>query len=284
MKKILLFTALMSSSVSLKSQTAGVNLSSYTDVNPDYLLKYTAAPYTHQTYSINMVIDPQPDIQFIAHGAVSSGGSSTYINLTSLNTNVYIAFGRWDSVFVPGGPSWNVTKIAKPFNIGDPLTASNIVWDNTTLYLTDQSGAQGGVKNVTDWIGGDKYIGIKYLSGNNTTYGWIRVNCVSQDSCFVKDFSSGSATTGLFNMQSQQAFSYPNPVADYLYVVSGGAVIQESINLYLFDRLGRKITPPFFVHGNQIQIDLRGLSEGCYVLKYSLDEITRSQRIIISNR
>src|SRR6476620_2188715 len=96
--------------------------------------------------------------------------------------------GRLDSVYAPGSSSWVVTKIAKPLSAGDQVNAGAAMWDNSMLYLTDHSGHNGGNKNVNDWVAGDKYLALKYQSGATITYGWLRVQCPSEDSCYVKDF------------------------------------------------------------------------------------------------
>jgi hypothetical protein len=284
MKKLLLFAFLLGSFKVLKSQSAGTPLSGYTDINPDTLLNYVATPFTNETYSVNMVGDATMDVGFTARGAVSSGGSSAYINITSLNPNVYIAFGRWDSVFVPGSSSWNVTKVAKPLSMGDQLTAGNISWDNSVLYLTDHSGSGGGNKNVNDWIGGDKYIGVKYMNGSAATYGWIRVSCISEDSCYVKDFSAGSVASGIRGNQGNIFYIYPNPVITTLYVYPASGSLNDKIDLRLYDLLGKNIDVPYNVKNNHIEISFENMVQGYYLLQYTIGDTTHSQRIIKSNK
>ena len=190
MKKLLL-PILLGSYFNVNSQVynAGTAFSVYNDINPDTLINYSF-PYTNETYGISVFGNSSNDIELTAHGAASSGGSDAYIKVTSLNPNVYVLFGRWDSVQYMSAPyNWNVTKVAKPLNQNDPINTNGAIWKNDTLYLTDHSGHSGGNKNVNDWIGGNKYLGIKYQNGSIIKYGWIRLQCTAEDSCYVKDFS-----------------------------------------------------------------------------------------------
>jgi hypothetical protein len=190
MKKLLL-PILLGSYFNVNSQVynAGTNFSMYQDIIPDTLLNYSF-PYSNETYGIKLFGNSSNDIELTAHGAASSGGSDAYIRVTSLNPNVYILFGRLDSVQFMSPPyNWDVTKVAKPLNQNDPINTVGAIWNDSILYLTDHSGHSGGNKNVNDWIGGNKYLGIKYQNGSIIKYGWIRLQCTTEDSCYVKDFS-----------------------------------------------------------------------------------------------
>lgn len=194
MKKFLL-PILFASYLNANSQvyTAGTMFSVYYDINPDTLLNYTVYPYTNKSFGFNLFGSASDDLEITAEGATSPGGTSAYFSIRSLNQNVYIRFGRLDSVYIPAYNFWDVTKIARPLNAGDQINTPAAIWDTTLLYLTDHSGYGGGNKNVNDWIGDDKYVGLKYQNGNTVTYGWIRVQCVSKDSCYIKDYSYSSA-------------------------------------------------------------------------------------------
>lgn len=283
MKKLSLLLFFCGTTIA-RGQNAGQPLSAYSDINPDTLLNYVATPYTNETYSINMVGDAMMDVGLTARGSVSSGGSQAFINITSLGASVFIAFGRWDSVYVPGTSSWNVTKVARAFSANEPLTASNIAWDNTVLYLTDHSGSGGGNKNVNDWVGGDKYLGIKYVNGSNTTFGWIRVNCKSADSCYLKDYSSGTAPLGLRGNSGTIFSVYPNPATSALFVNPGIVGQNDKIAVQLYDLLGKPLETPVSIKSSHIEINIENLPQGYYLLQCTVGEKTYSQRIIKSNK
>jgi hypothetical protein len=258
--------------------TAGSFLTSYTDINPDVTIKYVVTPYTNVTYSVNMFGGSQYDLEFTAHGSVSSSGSSAYIKVTSLDSNVFIGFGRWDSVYVPGGPNWNVTKIAKPLLFGEQINAPGIIWDNTVLYFTDHSGSGGGNKNVNDWIGNDKYLGLKFQNGNMTAYGWIRVQCISEDTCMIKEFSASQITTAIKEYQKDNSKIYPNPVSNVIYIDISESEISD---LKLSDALGREMKLNAEFRDRKIRIDLdKNLPEGCYFLQYKTDGISHVRKLV----
>jgi hypothetical protein len=282
MKKLLLPVLLVLSQFSnSQSYTAGTHYNHYHDVFPDSLLYYTVAPYSHKTYSLN-IFGTGNDIMLTAHGAVSSGGSGAYINVTSLNPDVYIRFGRWDSVWVPGNSNWNVTKVAKPLMSGDVINAAGAMWDNTMLYLTDQSGSGGGNKNVRDFVGGDKFIGLKFINinnYNNAEYGWIWVRCGSMDSCYVKEYSRNSLPVGINEIERYTGSIYPNPVTDHFYV--SGVVDRSSFTLT--DVSGRNIPVTSAVEGNGLRVSLQNVSTGIYFLRYNTDSNEVTKKIVKTN-
>jgi len=282
MKKLLL-SILVCSYISADSQvyTAGTVFSSYTDIMPDTLLKYDVFPYTNNIFDLNLFDDPSPDLQFNAHGAVSSGGSAAYIRIASLNHNVSVGFGRWDSVFVIGDGNWNVTKVAQPLNTGDTLNDPNAVWDTTTLYLTDHSGHSGGNKNVNDWIGGDKFVALKYNNGNITLYGWIRLQCVTEDSCYIKDYSITPQVTAIEKTNSPQVKIFPNPFHTAFFVEDVNSGRSGISDLKLTDLYGKEIKFTAEVQSSVLKIDPGcDLPQGCYLLRYLSGEQVFLKKLI----
>jgi hypothetical protein len=282
MKKLLLPVLLVLSQLSnSQSYTAGTHYNHYHDVFPDSLLYYTVAPYTHKTYCLN-IFGTGNDIMLTAHGAVSSGGSGAYINVTSLNPDVYIRFGRWDSVYVPANSNWYVTKVAKPLMSGDIINATAAKWDNTMLYLTDQSGSGGGNKNVRDFVGGDKFIGLKYVNinnYNNAEYGWIWVRCASMDSCYVKEYSRNSLPVGIGEIGRYTSIIYPNPVTDYFYV----SAVADPFSCILTDISGRNIPVDASIEGDGLKIGLQNVSTGIYFFHYNSGGVEMTKKIVKTN-
>lgn len=270
MKKILLLSLFsLCAGMSGQVYNAGIPYANYTDVNPDQLMWYQAAPYTNNTYNVSLFVNPN-DVQFTAHGAVSSGGSDAYINVMPMDPNVSIAFGRWDSVYAIGGGNWVVTKVARIFNMGEQINASGIVWDNGVQYLTDHSGHSGGNKNVNDWIGGDKFLAAKYQNGSTVEYGWIRVNCITEDSCYLKEYSSTAASSGIAENAAHELKLYPNPAGNFLYLQNIEPNGFKAAGLKLTDIYGKEYKLQCSIQNNRIRIDFGDeLANGCYLLQYS---------------
>ncbi|MES2565604.1 MAG: T9SS type A sorting domain-containing protein [Bacteroidota bacterium] len=257
--------------MSMNSQlyNAGTMFEVYHDIDPDTLLNYAITPYTNETYGFNLFDDNNDDLQIVARGAVSSSGSSAFIRVTSLNQNLSILFGRWDSVFVAGTSGWDVTKIAKALIVTDPIDAPDAVWDNTTLYLTDHSGHSGGNKNVNDFVGMEKFIGFRYDNNGNYSYGWIRVKCATEDSCYVKDISYSALAIGISENDESSVDVFPNPSAGNFYIRNADPASLDLEKLSLTDILGRKVNFSFEHIGKDIKIVTEtDLKKGCYFLKY----------------
>jgi hypothetical protein len=281
--KNLLLPILLLASFCVKSQVynAGSMLSVYHDINPDTILNYVVYPYTNETYALDLFDDPATDLEFTARGSISSGGSAAYINVSSLNPKLYIQFGRWDSVYAPGSSGWDVTKVAAPLLIGSPVNHASAIWDNTTLYLTDHSGHSGANKDVNDWIGGEKYIGLKHEDGSSVNYGWIRIKCITEDSCYVLDHSQSQTSSGLSEIKKDEAKLYPNPVQNTFYVKDINKYAFDVSSLKLADVYGSLVQFTYEIKDNTLKIDLDpNLSEGFYFLQYFSDKHVFSKKLI----
>jgi hypothetical protein len=264
---------------------AGTMFSIYYDITPDTLLNYVSTPYTNETFSLNLFGDASNDIELSAHGAVSSGGSSDYLRVRSLNPNVFIMFGRWDSVFVIADSNWDITKVAKPLNYGDPINPLNAVWESSTLYLTDHSGHGGGNKNVNDWIGGDKYLALKYTGQSPPNYGWLRVRCTTEDSCYVKDLShtpvtTGTIATGISETSPSETMVWPNPSTGIFYLKNIDISSFDESRLRLTDLIGRNVEFAFEVKEGDIKIEISS-ARGCYFLHYFSEGSRLTKKLII---
>jgi hypothetical protein len=183
---------------------------------------------------------------------------------------------------VPADSNWDVTKVAKPLNAGDPINPMNAAWDATTLYLTDHSGHGGGNKNVNDFVGGTKYVGLKYQNGSNTSYGWIRVQCMSEDSCLIKDlsFTTSSGPTALKEIAVTEPVIYPNPSVSAFYLNNLSSSFSEK-NLKISDALGNNIPFKLSHQDSGVKIELpASLPEGCYFLRYDSEGYSCTKKIV----
>lgn len=275
MKK-LLFTACILIYLVTPGQTytAGTMYSTYFDIVPDTLLNYAIYPYTHETYGTDLFDSAQNDFLITADGATSPGGTSASITLISQNPNLFFRFGRLDSVFVPAYSYWDVTKVALPLSAGEQINAPGAVWDTTLLYLTDHSGWGGGNKDVNDWIGGDKYIGMKYENQNITAYGWIRVQCKAKDSCFVKDYSFNTGSFGITEFNDRLLSVFPNPFQKVF-------CLNENVGeIKINDPFGREVRFTKTVIGHTTQIDLTDNPAGIYFLEQITNDRPFTRKLV----
>jgi hypothetical protein len=279
MKKFLLFSLAYCLFQNVNSQVynAGSMLANYSDVNPDVLLHYVYFPYTHQVYDLK-IFGSSNDIEFVADGSSSPGGSSAYINIKSLNPDVFISLGRLDSVFDSTSHSWLITKIVEPLNAGEPINASGRVWDNSMLYISDHSASFGWTKDVNDWIGSDKYVGLKYDKGNAVAYAWIRLGCVSKDSCYVKEFSSTALIAGIKETADINALIYPNPSIEKFIVCFDPVFPAEEICVY--NMMGNCVLSRKVAHSLKEEIDLGTQPAGIYFLSAKTKNGVLNRKII----
>jgi hypothetical protein len=288
MKKTVLML-LLANCAFIKGQNyyAGTNYSNHHDVFPDSLMNYVAYPFTNETYSLDVFGSSAPDVYFTARGSVSSGGSQAYISIKSMQPDVYIRFGRWDSVWVPGSSSWRVSKVAKPLSSGDVINAPGAIWDNGELFLTNNSGSQGGNVSINDFVGGDKYIGLKYVEkdynyNDVNHYGWIWVRCTTEDSCYVKEYSSTfKVIAGLMKESREKIGLYPNPSGNKFYLSNTGTLPFEKESLKVLDLLGKEVACLVNTAGDDLQVVLPSdTPRGCYFVQFSADGQLQTRKLM----
>jgi hypothetical protein len=280
MKKLLLILSFLGVYFHAESQyTAGTMYPDYYDISPDTLLNYVIFPYTNESLFFDLFDDAATDIEIRANGAVSSGGTSAYINVIPLNPNLFVRWGRYDSVYIPAYNYWDVSNIAKPLAAGDLINAPGAIWSDSMAYITDHSGWGGGNKNVNDWIGGDRYIGLKYQNGSSVAYGWIRVECVSEDSCYVKDYSIAPLILGINETLKNESFIFPNPMTGVFYLKNPDANLKAS-DIILTDIYGKRINFRTQRENASLRIETETIPSGCYFLQYKSGESFSSQKVI----
>lgn len=280
MKKSILSFILFMIFINMNSQTytAGTAYSQYHDINPDQQMHYVYFPLTHQIYDLNVFGDTTKEIEFVADGSSSPGGSSAYINIKSLDPHVFILMGRLDSVYDSTSTSWLVTNVAKPLHMGEVINSPSANWVSGMLYLTDNSASFGWSKHVNDFVAsGDIYIGLKYQSGSTTTYGWLRVAFPAADSAFVKDFAFPGAV-GIEENAIEKMKVYPNPVTHVINIENGNRDIQR---IELMNLTGDLLDLKYDTYSSIIQLNLNDdIPPGCYFLKcYSEKNIMVKQII-----
>jgi hypothetical protein len=285
MIKKLLLSLVMAVSLNCQSQsyTAGTMFSGYVNYNPDTLLWYTIAPASNNTVFINLFGDSSNDIELRANAGSSPGGTSAAINIISHNPSVYMRFGRLDSVFIPQYSFWDVTKVAKPLSMGELIDPPGAIWEDTMLYLTDHSSWGGGFKNVDDFVGGEKFIALKYMIGSAVSYAWIKMNFLSKDSAYVMEYSFMEGFIGI----TEQAFNnnvciYPNPSSGSFILNTSFIPDFNKSNLMITDLYGREIIYSESASNNETRISLENsVGAGCYILYYKDGKTTFSKRIIM---
>lgn len=142
-----------------------------TDVTPDITLAATASG----SYSdIDLNADGVIDVSFgIANYSYTAYGYTNNINYASVNGENGSEVLTETASLTIGGYS-NDFEIAKALSEGNTIGVSQVTW-----YSEGYLGFKGVYSNTNinfgNFISADKFVGVKFLIGANTHYGWIRV-------------------------------------------------------------------------------------------------------------
>ncbi len=232
MKKVVLLLTLLTGWVNSYSQIlAGHELWAYTDIIPDTLIDYVGCTTNTviENYYIDINEDSQNDFRINASCSGGLGGQSRSITITPLNPDMFIRLGRIDSVYNNYQSYWQVAKVAMPLYYGDTINPDDAEWNSLPMFLTLSSNSAGTFQFVNDWVDTiDEYIGIKYQTISDTTYGWIRVYCPNAGRCYVKDYSFGTPTPGCADTTYNPIITASGP----LTVCYGDTIILNAENGY----------------------------------------------------
>jgi hypothetical protein len=150
---------------------------------------------------------------------------------------------------------------------------------------------------------GDKYVGLKLVTGGNTYYGWVRVNVNANcDTLIVKDYAYNSTAGALITAGEGDTLSAgiaplteaavfesinPNPVntiSNIIYSIP----VYSSVTITLYDIMGRKIKT---ILNNALQspgrhnipVDVSNLSSGIYFYTLTANGQTYTQKVAVTH-
>jgi len=255
----------------------------YTDIVPDTLIDYGGSfGGTTEYYYFDVNNDSQNDLRLDAVGINGLGAGDDYLLLRPLSSNVFIRFKRFDYVYNPWVGNWN-TDVALPLINGDTINSSTAIWRSTNQYLTDNSFASGASKNVQDWVGNtDKFIGIRYITVNDTVYGWIRVYCPMSNRCSIKDYSFFNSTIGSEEYYIENNKLFPNPSNEgFTYILNKN---EKDVKCWLYDLNGKEIQTEFSKQSEtNYFIDTKRIIDGIYFLEIKTSEGIIRKKIVIQH-
>lgn len=282
MKQI--FTLLILLTVSLASSaqiTAGQQLNESANIFPDTLINgvcYSNA--STESYYIDINEDLQNDFRLQSYCGQSPSHTSKYVSISSLNADAYIRYERTDSAYHDFQSYWLTAKATTAHMYGDTINHPLSIWDSTTLYLYSHFSSFGSGLSFSDFIStSDLYIGIKYQTGTDIGFGWIRVNCPNTNGCYIKDYSFGSQTLSINDIELAGVSIYPNPANDIITVENN--LLNEEVQLQLTDVLGKELKTGKLTN-KRVTIDVSDVQEGIYFLNCNTDNKRFTKKIIIN--
>lgn len=273
-------TGVLASAVTANAQAV------YTDVNPDLTVS------TGNQYLLDMNNDTTPEFTISAIAVSGSISSFSYNGVGVALTTPGTAEGAI------GHPATSF-----PGNYADTLALGTMI-DNTGTFLSAPAsssnaallltgvGTVGGVIpfSVGSWLGvTDKYLGLKFMIGTNTHYGWARMDAAGDGTSFtIKDYAYNSTASqgipaGQLNVSVDE-----NTVSQLvdLTVINH----QLTVNILSHDLTNGSITVTNIagetiinesINSTIKQISTEGLASGIYVVTVKFAEGQMTEKLFI---
>jgi hypothetical protein len=208
----------------------------YMDINPDTIV------HDSTVFDLDFDNNGQPELRFETVNYMGTYAPVHMANVTvSGDTNNAIIGSLYSSQY----------PLPFAMNAGDSISGTNTNWRNANMNGGLQYMAiEYGPYTFGNWLGAnDKYLGVRFMIGNDTHYGWVRLSVTSDaDSIIIKDFAyqaqpgvglTADQSTGIAPQQSStdRVYSFNNvlhvnrqnaqPATVTVYNVLGEAVITE---------------------------------------------------------
>ncbi|MCX6294965.1 MAG: T9SS type A sorting domain-containing protein [Bacteroidetes bacterium] len=240
----------------------------YTDIIPDDSLKLLGTGmYSSEA---NLILDV--DHFFCALGGGSSVCSSASLDRSrALIYSQQVTCGVWPGVF-KGYP------VPVPLNYGDSIS-SNYSYHNYNNVIWGAGYGSWAYPSMNPWDSiGEHYIGFKLYVTNDTLFGWIRVEEVSNEKVVVKDYACNINPNVIIPVNSNSFMIYPNPANGAITINTDGL----EGHLKLYSVLGTFVKDIVVSTGQtSCIIETGDLAEGVYILYSKYSGEYHSSRILI---
>jgi hypothetical protein len=268
-KRLGKYTAAAAALVSATGATAQIV---YTDVNPDF---------THPGNETGVGLDLNNDSNF--DFAIFSADTTT---TARIRYTVIAPYGTAAASNAIAGEAPSGYNYALALNSGDMIdnTLNWIAATNTMAYNVDSSNPYN-----ENWNGvTDKYLGLKFVSGGATYYGWARMDVQAvADVWTLKDYAynstaNGSITAGqmagINTMEMESLVHFVNQSNNTVKVVVNGGLTEGAITLV--SSTGQVVSTGN-VDSDEYIVDLNGLSAGIYVISAQFAEGQMTKKVIV---
>ena len=159
-----------------------------------------------------------------------------------------------------------------------------IATTNTMAYNVDSSNPYN-----ENWNGvTDKYLGLKFIVGANTHYGWARLDVQAiGDVWTLKDYAYNAAPDGAImagqvdrvnTMELESLLHFVNQDDNSVKVVINGDLSEGKISLI---SAAGQVVSTGNVDSNEYNVSLNGLSAGIYVISAEFAEGTMTKKVIV---
>ena len=266
----------------------------YTDVNPDVVK--TCSVGSSGTCSGMDSIDINNDgvfdlkLNLGANWVVGAHGSSTrsgYVRATPLNGSAIIT----DTAGYPYPLYMNLNDV---IGIGNStsMVLGLILFSKSILSPTGTTTSSGNWITATDG-----FLGLKIVSGNQTYFGWVRLNVAltigapSSATYTIKDYAYNSIpnqpilagqTTATGIIESSFASSlnlFPNPATNNLTITLASS--SKKVNVSIIDITGEIIYKTTVRETQKIEVKTEDFKSGIYVVQIQTADFIVTKKLII---
>jgi hypothetical protein len=248
----------------------------YTDVNPDYSHD---APENNGFAVYPLDLNNDQTIDFVV-----ASKDSLYADGTKLRFTLAAPYGAGNAVAGenPGGYDY---ALALDINSMVDSTLNWIAATNTMAYNVDSNNPYN-----ENWNGvTDKYLGLKFVVGANTHYGWARLDSYAiGDSIVVKDYAfdatpntgimTGNMGASLTETQIENLVKFVNQANNSVQVVVNGNLTNGTVSVV--STTGQVVSSDA-IKEKTFSVDMNNLSSGIYMVNVTFNEGTTTKKIIV---
>jgi hypothetical protein len=247
----------------------------YTDVNPDYSHD---APQNNgfAVYPLDLNNDQTIDFVIVSRDTVTPNAT---VRLT-----LAAPYGAGNAVAGenPGGYDY---ALALDINSMVDSTLNWIAATNTMAYNVDSANPYN-----ENWNGvTDKYLGLKFVVGANTHYGWARLDSYAiGDSVVVKDYAfdatpnvgimTGAMGASLTETQVENLVKFINKSNNSVQVVLNGNLTNGVVSVV--SSTGQVVSSDAITE-KTFSVDMNNLSSGIYMVNVTFNEGATTKKIIV---
>jgi hypothetical protein len=247
----------------------------YTDVNPDYSHD---APQNNgfAAYPLDLNNDQTVDFVVASRDTVTP---NAHVRLTFA-----APYGAGNAV-AGETPSAYDYALALDINTMVDSTLNWIAATNTMAYNVDSANPYN-----ENWNGvTDKYLGLQFVVGGNTHYGWARLDCNAiGDSVVVKDYAfdatpntgimTGNMGASLTETQIENLVKFVNQANNSVKVVVNGNLTNGVVSV--ISSTGQVVSTDV-IKDKTFFVDMNNLSSGIYMVNVTFNEGATTKKIIV---
>ena len=247
----------------------------YTDVNPDYSHD---APQDNgfAIYPLDLNNDQTVDFVIASRDTVTANAHVRFTLAAPYGAGNAVAGEN------PGGYDY---ALALDINSMVDSTLNWIAATNTMAYNVDSANPYN-----ENWNGvTDKYLGLKFVVGTNTHYGWARLDSYAiGDSIVVKDYAfeatpnvgimTGNMGASLTETQIENLVKFVNKPNNSVQVVVNGNLTNGVVSVV--SSTGQVVSTDAITE-KTFSVDMNTLSSGIYMVNVTFNEGATTKKIIV---